>query len=211
MKSRLRQSLARFKNQVISRDLQDIYLLDKRSMSDEFAQLHDERASKPVQTHFDFQIHDSADVLEFIDQINPLNEQARIFACNRLAQGDKAVIAYDNGLPVFYGWLMCGEIEMTYGVFLPMPRDIAFGYNLFTASSHRRRGLMTGFYEFVRGELKSRDIRTLYVGIATSNQASIKAHQKNGFEKTGYFYTIKLLGRCFTLARFDHAKCFYVN
>ena len=198
MRSRLRQSLSRLKSRVISRDLQDIYLLANQE-------------SKPAQAHINFQIHDSSDVLEIIDQINPLNEQARRFARHRLDAGDKAVIAYDSGLPVFYGWLMFGEIEMTYGVFLPMPEGIAFAYNLFTASSHRRRGLMTGFYDFARDYLKSRKYDTLYVGISTRNNASISAHLKNGFEKNGYFYTLKLLGTCFTLARFEHAKRFHIS
>ncbi len=211
MRSRLHQSLARLKNRVISRDLQDIYLFDKHFMGDEFVQLHAKRASQRAQAQINFKLHDSANVLELIDQINPLNEQALRFARHRLDAGDKAVIGYDNGLPVFYGWLMFGEIEMTYGVFLPMPKSMAFGYNLFTASTHRRRGLMTGFYDFVGDDLKSRNIHTLYVGISTRNIASIKAHKKNGFGKTGCFYTIKLLGTCFTWARFVHAKRFYVN
>ncbi len=211
MKTRLRQSLARLKSRVISRDLQDIYLLNDRFMSDHLPGSPATQVSKPVQAHVNFQIHDNADVLELIDQINPMDEQARAFASNRLSKGDQAVIGYDHGLPVFYGWLMFGEIEMTYGVFMQVPTDIAFGYNLFTASSHRRRGLMSGFYKFVRNDLKSRNIHTLYVGIATRNHASIKAHLKNGFEKNGYFYTIKLLGTSFTLARFEHAKRFYVN
>ncbi|MCP4933762.1 MAG: GNAT family N-acetyltransferase [bacterium] len=211
MRTRLRQSLSLFKSRVISFDMQNIYQFDKQLMSDHVARPLAEQECKPTQAHINFQIHDGSDVLEIIDQINPMSEQERSFASNRLDAGDKAVIGYGHGLPVFYGWLMFGEIEMTYGVFLPVPESITFSYNLFTKSSYRRRGLMTGFYEFVRNELKLKENHTLYVGISVRNAASINAHLKNGFEKNGYFYTIKLLGACFTLARFEHAKRFYIS
>ncbi len=202
MKTRLRQSLSSLKSRLISRDLQDIYLF-KGDLA--------KQPSGHVPLDIIYQIHNGTDVLELIDQINPLNDQGRRFALDRLRAGDKAVIGSDNGSPVFYGWLMFGTIEMTYGVFMPVPQGMAFGYNLFTKSSHRRRGLMTGFYEFSRNYLKQKEFHTLYVGISTRNNASIKAHLKNGFEKIGYFYTIKLLAMRFTLARFEHAKRFHIN
>ncbi len=215
MSNRLRQGLSWFKSRVISRDLQDIYLLKKtlggdRSGSAPVAELAG-RDSETGRAGITYQIDDRLEVLELIDQINPLDEQARRFARRRLQAGDKAVIACENGLPVFYGWLMFGAIEMTYGVFLPMPQSSAFAYNLFTASAHRRRGLMSGFYEFARNYLEQNGYHSLHVGISSGNGASIKAHLKTGFEKSGYFYTLKLLGTCFTLARFTHAKRFYIS
>ena len=129
----------------------------------------------------------------------------------RLRKGDKAVIGQVDGQPVFYGWLMFNEIEVTYGVFMPLRAHTAFGYNLYTKASHRRLGVMSGFYHFARTYLHKRRFHTLYVGITGQNKPSIKAHEKNGFRKEGYFYTLKMSGTCFTLARFPGTKRFLCN
>ena len=106
---------------------------------------------------------------------------------------------------------MFDEMEITYGVFAPTSPGTAFAYNLYTRPSFRRQGAMSAFYRFTNDYLKSEDYRALHCGIATSNAPSIKAHLKNGFKKSGYFYTVKLLGLCFTLANHNHyAKRFSI-
>ena len=217
MRSRIRQTLSSLKSHVISRDFQDIYqfnhalergLLAAPIVNEGFGENEKPDSGR---TELTYRIHDSLQVLKLIEHIHPMDEQGRLFARSRLGAGDKAVIGYDGDLPVFYGWLMFEEIEMTYSVFMPVPQGIAFGYNLFTKISHRRRGAMTGFYDYVHNYLKQKDFHTIYIGISTNNRSSIKAHLKSGFEKVGYFYTLKMFGTCFTLANFAHAKRFYIN
>ena len=224
MRSRIRQFLSLLKSRVISRDLQDIYQFNQATRRDLLAVPLDSESfgeSEEVlgkvknldsdRSELTYKIHDSLEVLKLIEHIHPMDEQGRLFARNRLGAGDKAVIGYDGDLPVFYGWLMFEEIEMTYGVFMPVPTGIAFGYNLFTKSSHRRQGAMTGFYEYVHNYLKQNNYHTIYIGISTKNRPSIKAHLKTGFEKIGYFYTLKLFGTSLTVANFAHAKRFHIN
>ncbi len=191
------QALSRFKSCVISRDLQDIYRLTG-SWS--------ETAPKDIV----YQVFDSIDVLKHVECINPTNRQDRRFMLDRLSAGDKAIIGFADEKPVFYGWLMFGEIEMTYGVFEVIPEKTVFGYNLYTANSHRRRGVLTGFYRFIRHYLEQHDYQSLYVGISRDNSPSIKAHEKNGFIKKGRFYTLKLFGICFIIARFKYVRRFYI-
>lgn len=158
-----------------------------------------------------FCMYADAKILDIVEKIRPMNMSERRFALDRLSRGDRVVIGYHDAEPVFYGWLMFDALEMTYGIFLDLPPGTAFGYNLFTKKSHRRRGLMTGFYEFVIHQLRRQGMHTLYVGIDTYNSASALAHRKNGFRKSGYFHTVRLFGACFTLARFKHARRFYLR
>ena len=197
----IRQRLSRLKNRVFSLDLQNIYQLDDP--------LGDERGSASP-TNITFKVYDTDEVLKVISRVNPFSEQGRRFALKRLLSGDKAVVGYHQDVPVFYGWLMFEEIEMTYGRFMSAPEGTAFSYNLFTATSHRRRGIMTQFYNFVGRFLNKRDFQTLYVGIATKNRISIRAHRKSGFKEVGYFYTMKIFSICFTFARFVVGKRFFI-
>lgn len=205
-KAGIRHALSRLKNRLISRDMQDIY-----HYVPALSTLQPVGVSPDESSATTYQIHDGIEVLEIVERIKPMGKRGRRFALARLKVGDKVVIGTHDGTPVFYGWLMFGEIEMTYGVFLDVPSGNAFGYNLFTARSYRRHGAMSGFYRFVCQYLKQRNYHTLNVGIATKTTVSIKAHEKNGFVKSGYFYTLKVLGTCFTLARFEHAKRFYLT
>ncbi|MCF6199076.1 MAG: GNAT family N-acetyltransferase [Hyphomicrobiaceae bacterium] len=205
-KSVLKQILSRLKNALLSRDMQDIY----RSTSTEFS-AQSKRPDASAPSLITYKIYEDDNVLALMEQVCPQGEQERQFVHQRLGKGDKAVIGSLEGQPVFYGWLMFNEIEVTYGVFMPLGARTAFGYNLYTRSSHRRMGVMSGFYGFARSYLHQRRFDTLYVGISSQNEPSIKAHEKNGFRKEGYFYTLKMLGTCYTLARFPGIKRFFLH
>ncbi len=197
---RLRQTLSRLKNFIFLLDFQDIYRYDKPLSP-----------APDAPSSATFKIYHTLQALEIIEQLNPMSPQERSFAENRLHKGDKAVIGFVEGRPVFYGWLMLEEMEITYGVFANTASGTAFAYNLYTRPSFRRQGAMGAFYRFTADYLKSRDFHTLHCGIATNNTPSIKAHLKNGFDKSGYFYTVKLLGTCFTLANHqDYPKRFSI-
>ena len=135
----------------------------------------------------------------------------RQVALKRLEEGDKAIIGFHEDQPVFYGWMMFNEIEMTYGVYVPIATGTAFAYNLFTKASFRRQGALTQFYLFAQDYLKSQNRDTLYCGIATNNEPSIKGHIKNGFRKCGFFYTLKILGIGITLADSQYPKRLSIN
>ncbi len=211
MSGGLRWIVSSLKNRIISHDLQDLYLFRQELFEDAGSfEPASNRAGGDLR-QISYRIYDSEKALDYVESINPMTERMRRFAIHRLASGDMVVIAFFGDEPVFHGWLMFGEIEMTYGVFMPTSEGIAFGYNLFTKTSYRRCGALSGFYRFVHEYLKERGFHTLYIGISTRNRPSIIAHMKNGFEKTGYFYTLNLSGLSFTLARFEYAKRFYIN
>ena len=194
--------LSRLKNHLVSLDLMDVYEMKKA---------HD-RASE-TENHQDiaYCVHRHVEALDLVQQIRPMSVAEQSFAKARLERGDRLVIGTLDRMPVFYGWLMFGELEMTYDVFLPTPAQNAFGYNIFTARSHRRQGFMTKFYQFAACYVSGRNCDRLRVGISVGNKASIKAHLRNGFVKTGSFYTLILFGTCFTWARFEQMKPFHIT
>ncbi len=202
LKIRLKHRLSSFKNWLISCDNQDIYRSD-------FAR--DNPLVHAAPSLVSYTVYEEESVLALMELVVPQSPQDRIFVRQRLGRGDKAVIGFIDDQPVFYGWLMFSEIEVTYGVFLPLGPHIAFAYNLYTRSSHRRMGAVSGFYDFVLRYLREQGFHTLYVGIDSDNRPSVKAHEKNGFRKDGYFHTLKLMGFCFTLAGFPGAKRFFMN
>jgi len=202
----LKQTLSRLKNALVSLDMQDIYRCAFTASNAQST-----RADACALPLISYRIYEDENVLALMEQICPQGEQQRQFVRQRLDKGDKAVIGSLEGQPVFYGWLMFNEVEVTYGVFMPLGGRTAFGYNLYTRSSHRRMGVMSGFYDFAQSYLHQRRFHTLYVGISRQNTPSIKAHKKNGFRKEGCFYTLKMLSTCFTLSRFPDTKRFFIN
>ena len=202
-KEEIRQRLSHLKNRLISLDLQNIYQFAENSRR--------EVSGSDEPSAINFKVYDNREVLELIAQIHPMNEAEQRFARDRLQAGDRALIGFCQENPVFYGWLMFDEIELTYGVFHALPHGSVFAYNLFTAPAFRRRGAMSAFYHHVFDNFMQREQERLYCGISTDNRASISAHEKNGFAKTGSFHTVKLLGWCFTLSHFAHAGIFHLN
>ncbi len=200
----IRQKLSHLKNHLFSFDFQDIYRLRNTDEN-----MKGQRGENRPATRF--RVYSDKMVLDLVEEITPLSVRGRAFALNRLQAGDRAFVGFHNDRPVCYGWLMFEEIEITFGVFEPLPSGVAFAYNIHTARSHRRRGAMTDFYRFVSSYLEKQGMKALYCGIASGNRASVAAHLKTGFEKAGHFYSLKLLGICFTRACHDHTKRFYIN
>ncbi len=198
----IRQKLSRLKNSLFALDLQNIYHLP------DLVPVRKHAGQKPPAR---FSIYRDAEALGLVEKMNPMSQHQRDFALQRLQAGDILLIGSIAEEPVFYGWLMFDEIEITYDVFMPLPPGVVFAYNLFTVEKWRRRGVMSDFYSFVTSDIRLKGAHSLYCGISTGNSASVKAHLKNGFVKAGYFYTLRIRSLCLTLSHFEKARHFHIN
>ena len=184
------QGLSRAKNTIFGTDFQDILELKPQA-----------RAGAPVRPDLRFEAFTSPDALSVMRAISPLSAAARCAAEKRLAAGDEIIIGHVNDTPAFFAWVAHEVVEITYGVFRPMP-GIVFCYNVFTHPAHRRKGLANGFYDWLaRRELAREHPRRILAGVATDNAPAIAMHEKVGFARLGAFNTVRLFYLNLTRAR----------
>jgi len=63
----------------------------------------------------------------------------------------------------------------------------SFEVSIYVRNQAKQKGIGSELYKRLLKELKETDIHTIIAGISLPNEASVKFHQKLGFEKVGHF------------------------
>jgi L-amino acid N-acyltransferase YncA len=121
--------------------------------------------------------------------------EAREFGRERLRAGDRFVLCEAEGRVVFYAWVMFGQLDLSCRNYVPLTRDRAYTYKLYTVPSFRGRRICPAYYTFLKGQLREMGFRTVMAWVETGNKASIHAHQRSGLRAVGTIWHWRLLGR----------------
>jgi RimJ/RimL family protein N-acetyltransferase len=120
------------------------------------------------------------------------DREAKCYAQSRLEQEDRVVIGECENTVVFYGWVTLGRMELGLDRFADISKTAVFVYKLYTHPAFRGRGILAGFYAYIKPMFIRMGFERTYCTIHPRNSASIAAHEKCGFRPVGTMYEIQL-------------------
>lgn len=119
------------------------------------------------------------------------------FGQERLRFGDLLIIGEFDGTIVFYGWLMFGQMDLSFRNYLPMSSKAAYSYKLFTLDAHRGCGICTSYYVYLKQLLKEMGYSRIVCWVELKNRSSIRVHLRAGFRRIGNLWHLRLRSRSF--------------
>ncbi len=141
------------------------------------------------------------DLMRLSRATHDYDDDAREFGLERLQAGDLLTLAESGSNVVFYGWLMCGQLDMGMRRYLPIAADTACVYRLFTVAAHRGRRLAPAWFWFIREPLRQRNVRRMVAWVEARNLASRRAFEGAGFRRIGCIWHVQFLFRRYFLLR----------
>lgn len=122
------------------------------------------------------------------------------FGLWRLREGDSLVLGEVDGEVVFYSWLMYGQMDIDFKVFVPLGPQYAYSYKVFTTPAARGYGICAAYYAWITGNLNQQGYRRVVSRIGAGNVASVRAHRRAGFQPVGELWKAVLPGHTFFVA-----------
>jgi phosphinothricin acetyltransferase len=103
-----------------------------------------------------------------------------------------------------------GAVVIGYAASVPYRPREAYGpsveTSVYVAPTHLGRGVGSALYGKLLSELEHEDVHRAYAGIAMPNPASVRLHERLGFQRAGYFTEQgRKFGRYWDVAWFERA------
>ena len=96
-----------------------------------------------------------------------------------------------DGQLVMTAWLMRGTMELGE-LIVPIPKDHAYHYKLYTIEKFRRQGAARGLWMFLRERLMEQGIVRMISTVERRNTTSLHAHVQAGFRPLGSFAELQV-------------------
>ncbi|HND09028.1 MAG TPA: GNAT family N-acetyltransferase [Pseudomonadota bacterium] len=109
----------------------------------------------------------------------------------RLRAGDSFLLGELDGQLVMTAWLMRGTMELGE-LIVPIPKDHAYHYKLYTIEKFRRQGAARGLWMFLRERLMEQGIVRMISTVERRNTTSLHAHVQAGFRPLGSFAELQV-------------------
>lgn len=141
-----------------------------------------------------FRFGDVSDVLAFTPDAHEYGDAEKRFSMERLKRGDSLLIGESGGQTVFYAWLMLGKMDLDMNIEVPLVREAAYSYKVFTVEGARGTGVCSAYYRHIKQWLQQLNYSRLVCRIAPGNAPSIRAHARAGFRSCGRLWTFRTPG-----------------
>lgn len=122
------------------------------------------------------------------------SETARQFGMERMAAGDRMVLGIHGGKVVYFGWLMFGQMDLSFRNYYSLSRRTAYAYKLYTHPQYRGKKICPAFYAHLKRTLPGQGYERVMCWVASSNEASIRTHKSAGLKEAGSFWQLRVLG-----------------
>lgn len=112
-------------------------------------------------------------------ETEPISVERMEKRINRLIDDYPFLVAEEDG--IIYGYIYATQFKLRQAY------QFAAEVSIYVKSDDKKKGIGTLLYEQMFDELEDTEIHTLIAGIALPNDASIKFHEKLGYEKVAHF------------------------
>jgi hypothetical protein len=117
------------------------------------------------------------------------------FATEALARGDRCFGIIDNDRLVCYCWYAADAAPVFDDIQVAVDRPFIYGYNAFTAPTHRGRGLHILGISAAARELRPEGFTSIAAYIEADNVAPLMSAQKMGERFIGYVFLYRAFGK----------------
>lgn len=147
-----------------------------------------------------FRFGNESDLAVFTQETHDYSPAQKQFGFKHLKAGDSLIVGEYKGAVAFYGWLMYGKADLDQDVLAPVLPDIAYCYRLFTVRGLRGLRICGSYYTYIKPLLRQQGYHRLICRIAPRNEASIRAHERAGFQRRGVLWKVTVPGHSFYYA-----------
>jgi len=144
-----------------------------------------------------FKLATRNDILSMNKKNYNYDEKGKRYSMERMSKGDRCVLAVIDNQIIGYVWIMKGKMEKTQYKHMPISQDRCYIYKGFVRTEYRGRRVLNGIDQFIFSLLRKENCLAVITTVSKNNTSSVKARDRIGFERIGFYYHIVLLGRVF--------------
>lgn len=122
------------------------------------------------------------------------SEAARLFGLERMAAGDRMVLGIHQRKVVYFGWLMFGQMDLSFRNYYSVSPGTVYAYKLFTHPDFRGKRICPAFYTHLKRTLAPQGYDRVMCWVASRNHASIRTHLSAGLKQAGSYWQFMILG-----------------
>ena len=131
------------------------------------------------------------------------DSKGKQYSKDRLAKGDKCILALHNDKIIGYIWLMKDHMELSQYNHIPLPKNKAYTYNGFVLKKYRGKRVHAAMYAYIVDMLKKDGKRFVISEVDEANKPALKTknNERGEFRKIGKIIQIRFLG-----LKYDYIK-----
>jgi len=129
------------------------------------------------------------------------NQSAKKYPKDRLAYGDRCLLALHEGEIVGYVWITKDYLELSPGNLLLLPKNKVYLYKCFVVKKYRGKRIEGAMYSYLTDLLKREGKRFIVITIDATNRLALKTKQNDEQKIVGYLINLRFFG-----LRFDYIK-----
>jgi len=131
------------------------------------------------------------------------DEKSKQYTKDRLAKGDRCILALHNGRIIGYLWVMGGHMELVPYKLILLPKNKAYTYKEFVLKEYRGKRIHAAMYAYIVDMLKKEGKRFVISAVDIDNKPALKSKSRDRgkYEIIGTLVHIRFFG-----LKFDYIK-----
>lgn len=149
-----------------------------------------------IEQELSFRLASEKDINSLDKKHYGYDKKSKEYAKDRLAKGDRCILALHNGKIVGYLWVMRDHMELATNKLLSLPKNKAYTYKGFVINDYRGKRIHAAMYARIVNMLKKEGKRFVLSAVDSKNKSALKTKLKNraDYEKIGTLVHIKFFG-----------------
>ena len=125
-----------------------------------------------------------------------LDFKSKLYAKERLANGNKCILALHNKKIIGHLWYMKDYMDLSLKKKILLSKNRAYTYNGFVIKEYRGKRIHAAMYAYIVNLLRKEGKRFVISAVDMDNRIALKTKLKNraDYEKIGKLYHIRFLG-----------------
>jgi len=149
-----------------------------------------------MELELSFRLASKKDIDSMDEEHYDYDEDSKQYAKDRLAKGDRCILALHNGRIIGYLWVMKDHLELALYKLLLLPKNKAYTYKGFVLKEYRGKRIHAAMYACIVDMLKKEGKRFVISAVDINNKPALKTKLKNraDYKTIGTLIHIKFFG-----------------
>ncbi|MEI6259619.1 MAG: hypothetical protein WCR46_06915 [Deltaproteobacteria bacterium] len=141
----------------------------------------------------EYRFGDSYDIKQLNIEDHEYDAEAMKFSLDRLENGDRVILGFFQGNPIFYIWLMFQTMDIDYRKYIPISFNRVYAYKGFTVQQYRGKHVLAGSYRYISDCMKQGGYDKVIASIDSRNLLSLKSTIHVGYRPIGHICKIQFI------------------
>ena len=122
------------------------------------------------------------------------NKNTKQYSIDRLAKGDRCILALYNNKIIGYLWAMRNTMELLQSKYISLSKNRVYSYKEFVLKEFRGKRVQGAMYSYLIDMLKKDGKQFVVSTVDSDNKISLKIKNRDGFKIIGNLYHIRFFG-----------------